>query len=235
MIRFILLGLVLCSYLCAIEPNIILLGPPGSGKGTFSQYAKQYGYDHLSAGDFLRQEVMKQTPTGKQIEVLIRNGDYLDISLFWQIMRQQVTSMHETGRPFILDGFGRSPEDCKELLTLLHDLCTEQPIFVLFLTSSDAICKQRILQRVVCPDCNYVGSQACMSEDGLCPSCNTCILELRCNDTSWIIDKRLNTYHAHIEPSYYTLTEHFPHCFFSTERSLEACFSFYDTLLQSFQ
>jgi len=233
--RWLFFFCILGASLFSLEPIILLLGPPGSGKGTFSQYAKQYGYNHLSAGDFLRQEMIQQTDLGKQIEATIRNGDYIDVALFWQIMRKQITSIYATKQPFILDGFGRSPEDCEELLALLHDLCSDNPIMVLFLTSSDLTCKQRILQRVVCPHCNYVGSKDIAAPGILCPCCQIGKIELRCNDTATIIDKRLHDYHTYIEASYHALTQHFPHRFFSTECDRATCLSFYDIFLQSLQ
>ena len=71
--------------------NIMLFGPPGSGKGTFSQYlSKKHGYLHISPGNLLRQEVTKQTIFGKTIAPIMARGDYVPAKTVFTILAAKI-------------------------------------------------------------------------------------------------------------------------------------------------
>jgi adenylate kinase len=88
--------------------RILLIGAPGSGKGTQAdRLAAHYGVTHVSSGDLLRQHVRDQTPLGVVIKSLVDNGDFVPDSVVMDMLRKPVVAAAESGG-YILDGFPRS-------------------------------------------------------------------------------------------------------------------------------
>src|SRR5512133_4240223 len=88
---------------------LIIFGPPGAGKGTQSTLiAKRYNYKHISTGQLLRQEIEKNTETGKTIRSVIEKGEFVSDSLVLDIVRQEVCSEQNDFEGFIFDGFPRN-------------------------------------------------------------------------------------------------------------------------------
>lgn len=88
--------------------RILLIGAPGSGKGTQAdRLAEHYGVTHISSGDLLRQHVRDQTPLGLLVKSLVENGDFVPDSVVMDMLRKPVLAAVENGG-YILDGFPRS-------------------------------------------------------------------------------------------------------------------------------
>lgn len=101
--------------------NIVLFGPPGSGKGTQSEkIIKKYGLVHISTGDLLREEVSAQTKLGKQAKAIMDKGELVSDEIVIGMIRKKLDEFRE-GAGFIFDGFPRTVEQARELRKALTD------------------------------------------------------------------------------------------------------------------
>ena len=101
--------------------NIVLFGPPGSGKGTQSEkIIAKYGLVHISTGDLLREEVAAQTELGKQAKVIMDKGELVSDKIVIGMIRNKIEE-HQNGAGFIFDGFPRTVDQARELRKALTD------------------------------------------------------------------------------------------------------------------
>ena len=101
--------------------NIILIAPPGAGKGTISNYlVEHYGYVHVATGDLLRCEIKTNSPLGQEIEEIISKGHLVPDDMVIQLVWKKLEQIHN--KPFILDGFPRTLEQAKVLEIMLQNL-----------------------------------------------------------------------------------------------------------------
>jgi adenylate kinase len=95
--------------------NLILLGPPGSGKGTVAQaIAEKEKIPHISTGDMLRSEVARKTPLGKKVGGLMKKGKYVSDDIINRLVESRF-SKKDVRRGFLLDGYPRTLEQASEL------------------------------------------------------------------------------------------------------------------------
>ena len=88
--------------------NIVLLGPPGSGKGTqASNLVREYGLKHISTGECLRAEIAAQTPIGKEIEAIIAGGNYVSDEIVNEII-ERFEKQHPNVPGYLFDGYPRT-------------------------------------------------------------------------------------------------------------------------------
>ncbi|MCP4312172.1 MAG: adenylate kinase [Bacteroidetes bacterium] len=102
--------------------NIVLFGPPGSGKGTqASKIIEKYNLTHISTGDLLRQEVADQTELGKKAKEIMDQGELVSDKI---VIGMIVNKLNENqgGAGFIFDGFPRTVEQARELRKALTNL-----------------------------------------------------------------------------------------------------------------
>lgn len=119
---------------------LILLGPPGSGKGTISERLEtEFGFFHISPGALLREETKKGTPIGKEIAKYIDKGHIVPTNIVVEMMKLEA---HGKKR-LVFDGFPRSREQAEALPDLKIDL-------VLYLDVSERILVKRLSGRRVC-------------------------------------------------------------------------------------
>ena len=101
--------------------NIVLFGPPGSGKGTQSEkIIEKYGLVHISTGDLLREQVAAQTDLGKQAKQIMDKGELVSDKIVIGMIRHKIEE-HKDGAGFIFDGFPRTVEQAMELRKALTD------------------------------------------------------------------------------------------------------------------
>lgn len=101
--------------------NIVLFGPPGSGKGTQSEKViEKYGLIHISTGDLLREEVAAQTELGKQAKEIMDRGELVSDKIVIGMIRNKIEE-HREGAGFIFDGFPRTVDQARELRKALTD------------------------------------------------------------------------------------------------------------------
>lgn len=99
---------------------IILLGPPGSGKGTQAELVcKKFGFFHFSTGNILRNEVKKKTKIGKEIELIINAGKLISDKTIIKIVDNQISKQLKLYKGFLFDGFPRNLSQAKAFDILL--------------------------------------------------------------------------------------------------------------------
>jgi adenylate kinase len=101
--------------------NVLLIGPPGSGKGTQGErLAARLGLEHLAAGDLLRAEVDQGTPLGRRVAGLMQRGDLVPDEVVLELLMPRVAAAAQ-GRGYVLDGFPRSVAQAKEARRLADE------------------------------------------------------------------------------------------------------------------
>lgn len=127
--------------------NLLLIGPPGSGKGTQGErLAERLGLDHIAAGDLLRGEVAAGTPLGKRVADLMERGELVpDEPIIELVLPRARRAAASHG--YLLDGFPRSLEQARAAAQKLTD--AELPTAVLYLDVPRDELRRRILARAV--------------------------------------------------------------------------------------
>lgn len=224
--------LCLFSRVCALMPNVLLCGAPGSGKGTFSQYLlEHYQYHHISCGDLLRHEVEAKTPLGQSIEASIRRGENIDQTIIYTLIRNKITAWIEENddRPFIIDGLIRKEEGIYFFRDLIHSIGKEQSTLMVTLECDDNTCMQRVLTREICPGCDWIYNTRSRKsvQQGICDRCFS-PLQIRLNDTPEVISKRIKDYRTQTTPLEVLAESYFQHERINTEAPLETVFKNYE-------
>src|SRR4029079_10239279 len=135
--------------------RIVLMGAPGSGKGTQAQrLVKQFGIPQISTGDILRQHRKDGTELGKRADAIMAAGKLVDDATMLDIIRDRV-AQPDAQRGFILDGFPRTQAQAEGLATLLLELGTPIDAVVLFEVGAAELVR-RISGRRTCSLCNKV-------------------------------------------------------------------------------
>ena len=182
--------------------RIVLLGAPGSGKGTQSQLlVKAHGVPQISTGDLLREAVAQGTALGVQAKVAMDAGKLVDDVLVLAMIRERL-ARPDAARGFILDGFPRNIAPAKALDALLAEL--RQPLERVVLMNLDlGLLFKRLTGRRVCQDCQRVFN-IYTSPPGTLPHCAQCgdmpRLIQRPDDREEVIGKRLEVYEAQTKP-----------------------------------
>jgi adenylate kinase len=135
--------------------RIVLMGAPGSGKGTQAQrLVKQFGIPQISTGDILRKHRKEGTELGKRADAIMAKGLLVDDATMLDIIRDRVAQPDAQGG-FILDGFPRTQTQAEALTKLMHDLGTPLDAVVLFEVGDEELVR-RISGRRTCSLCNKV-------------------------------------------------------------------------------
>jgi adenylate kinase len=128
--------------------NLILFGPPGSGKGTQAELlVKQYGFLHISTGDMFRYELKNNTPLGQEAQIYMDRGDLVPDAVTIAMLRKRVEENPDvTG--IIFDGFPRTDPQAEALNELMNELNTQIDALVLLDVNQEEVV-QRIRARAI--------------------------------------------------------------------------------------
>ena len=135
-----------------MKKNIVLIGMPGSGKGTVCLELKKMGYNHISTGDLLRIEVASGSELGKEIAARIDNGLMVDDQLSLRVMKE---SMNKNNGNCLFDGYPRNLVQAKLLESELINNDVDN-LIILHLDISRDLLKERIINRLTCPKCEKI-------------------------------------------------------------------------------
>jgi len=182
--------------------RIVLLGAPGSGKGTQSQLlVKAYGVPQISTGDLLREAVAKGTELGRRAKAAIDAGTLVDDSIVLGMIRERL-DRSDAANGFILDGFPRNLVQAAALAELLDQMA--KPLHAVVLLNLDlGVLFKRLTGRRICQDCGRVFN-VLTAPPGALPHCEKCgdspRLIQRPDDREEVIGKRLEVYEAQTKP-----------------------------------
>mmetsp|Transcript_8169 Transcript_8169/g.11244 ORF Transcript_8169/g.11244 Transcript_8169/m.11244 type:complete len:253 (-) Transcript_8169:1552-2310(-) len=127
--------------------RIVLIGAPGSGKGTQATYLKEdFGLSSISTGQILRNAVAEKTPVGQQVEKIMATGGLVGDNIVLDLVRKTLTELKNQKRGWVLDGYPRTLNQATQLSDLLKAI--EQPLSVVFyLKVSENTIYERIKDR----------------------------------------------------------------------------------------
>ncbi|MCA9238240.1 MAG: adenylate kinase [Pseudomonadales bacterium] len=182
--------------------RIVLLGAPGSGKGTQSQrLIEHFGIPQISTGDLLRAAVKARTPLGLAAKAVMDAGKLVDDRTMLGIIRERL-AQPDAANGFILDGFPRTLAQADGLAKLLEELAT--PLSAVVQLDVDyAVLIKRISGRRSCQDCGRVFNihTAPPSDPPPCEGrCTTPKLVQRADDSEATVSKRLQVYEDQTRP-----------------------------------
>ena len=179
--------------------RIVLLGAPGSGKGTQAQRLQaKYGVPQVSSGDLLRDSVARGTELGRKVKSVMDAGQLVSDDLVLGLIRERL-GKPDAARGFILDGFPRNIDQANALNALLKEL--GQPIdAVLLLDVRRETLVQRLAGRRTCPTCGTVYNVHSMPAGATTCSKDGAQLYQRPDDKEDVVAKRLEVYQSQTQP-----------------------------------
>ena len=186
---------------------LILLGPPGAGKGTQARMLEErFGLVQLSTGDLLRAAVTAGTKAGKAAKAVMEAGDLVSDQIVIDILRDRLAAP-DCANGVILDGFPRTTVQAEALDDLLAE--SKQRInTAISLDVDDAAMVKRISGRFTCGGCGegYHDSFKQPAEAGKCDKCGASDMKRRADDNAETVGARLIAYHAQTAPliAYYS-------------------------------
>ncbi|MGD8377747.1 MAG: adenylate kinase [Acidobacteriota bacterium] len=180
--------------------RIVLLGPPGAGKGTQAGFlAEHHRIPHISTGDMLRQAIREGTEAGRRAEAIVSAGRLVPDDLVRDIVAERLA--HEDCRDgFILDGYPRNLAQAGELEEILTGLDAGLDLVLELSVPEDEIV-QRLCGRRTCPDCKAVFHVAFNPPriEGRCDACGGELVQ-RDDDRESVIRERLRVYRETTAP-----------------------------------
>ena len=180
--------------------RIVLIGPPGSGKGTQAKYLiEKYNIPQVSTGDLLRAAVAAQTPLGRQAKAVMDAGQLVPNDIVIGMIRERITRP-DAENGFILDGFPRNTIQAEELDILLNKLGRPIDVVLKFDVDFDML-MQRMVGRLTCVACGELFNSFTNPPmiDSRCDHCGG-PLHHRSDDNEETIDRRLRIYHTQTQP-----------------------------------
>jgi adenylate kinase len=186
--------------------NLILLGPPGAGKGTQAKLLEnKFALKQLSSGDMLRSAVMAETQVGKQAKAFMDKGALVPDQLVMEVVFEHLAGLKD-GKGFILDGFPRTVEQAEALDDWLDERGNAIDRVVVIQVRDDMLV-ERIAGRFTCGTCGegYHDTFKRPAHDAVCDKCGGHEFKRRADDNPETVKTRLKAYHTQTAPliSYY--------------------------------
>ena len=177
--------------------RIILLGAPGSGKGTQGErMSKAYGFPQISTGDLLRDAVSRKTPLGQQVSAIMERGDLVADDLVVKMVEERIAEPDCTDG-YILDGFPRTINQAR----MMEDSGHERREITIEIYLPDEAVIERLSARRICSRCgriyNLLGQKP--QSENVCDVCSGDLIQ-RDDDKPEVIRDRLRIYHEQTKP-----------------------------------
>jgi len=188
--------------------RVILLGAPGSGKGTQAVLVeRRFGFPKISTGDILRAAVQGETPLGLKVRDLMARGELVEDSIVAALVEDRIRQP-ECRNGYVLDGYPRTLGQARDIERMDGD----RPEIVLEIALSEQIVLERLSRRWVCPRCKAITTQSQPGEipGNRCPACRSQLAQ-RDDDKPEVVRERLRIYQEQTRPlrEYYTVKKAF--------------------------
>lgn len=173
--------------------NLIILGPPGAGKGTQAErFARAHGIPKISTGDILREAVSADTDLGRAAKATMDEGKLVSDEVMIGIVRERL-ARPDAARGFVLDGFPRTVAQAEELDRMMQG---RGPLIVIKMGVPPEELGRRLGHRRVCGKCGFTSASDSESE---CQRCGGPLVQ-RSDDEDDIVRKRLQVYERETKP-----------------------------------
>jgi len=180
--------------------NIILLGPPGAGKGTqAARLEKERGMIQLSTGDMLRAAVAAGTPVGKKAKAVMSRGELVSDAIVSALIGERLDAAAESGA--IFDGFPRTKHQAEALEILLAERGRKLDHVIELAVDEEALVR-RITGRFSCARCGapYHDDYKMPKVEGVCDVCGSTEFNRRPDDNEETVRTRMAEYRAKTQP-----------------------------------
>lgn len=180
-----------------MKPHLIILGAPGSGKGTQAAKLVEKGYKHVSTGDLLRSEIAKGTELGQKVAGIISRGDLVDDRTVMALLKANCDVDKVS---YIFDGF---PRNIAQAEMLEAELLQGKKTLSVYFKIDLSILVSRVVNRRTCSKCgeiyNIATKPPCVADT--CDKCGaTGTLTQRKDDTEEVITNRLQIFKDTVDP-----------------------------------
>lgn len=180
--------------------NLLLVGAPGSGKGTLSEFfVKEFGLTHISTGDMLRQSIANKTEVGLKAQAYMNVGKLVPDEIIHDVIIERF-SCNDFKVGFLMDGYPRTLPQAEDLDSILKDLNLKLNL-VVYLDVAEDILLQRITGRRTCSKCKaiyHIKNRPPKIKD-VCDNCGEKLLQ-RADDTAESLKTRLDAYNKLTKP-----------------------------------
>lgn len=180
---------------------IILIGPPGGGKGSISKLCTEnFGWYQLSTGNLCRDHIARQTEIGKKIDFILKSGKLISDNLISEMVENWLENNLSNNSSVIFDGYPRTVVQVKTLHELLNRKFKSSKLNLIRLIVDDKILIRRLASRIVCinNECqavysNILGSSLIPKRIGICDKCDNKLVQ-RDDDNKEAVKERLDFY-----------------------------------------
>jgi adenylate kinase len=180
--------------------NLVLLGPPGSGKGTLAKLlSSELDVPHISTGDILREEAKLETSLGRKVKPFMKKGELVPDEIILEVIKERI-GKSDCRRGFLLDGFPRTIPQALGLDDILENSDAGIDLVLKFDVSEERVLK-RLGGRLICPACgaDFNLHTKPPQRDSICDRCGS-RLRQRPDDSREVILNRLKVYQEQTMP-----------------------------------
>jgi adenylate kinase len=177
-----------------MELNLVMLGPPGAGKGTQArQLRRRWDIPHISTGAMLREAVQAATPLGREVGAIMETGGLIDDDVITRVVNERL-QQEDAKVGFLLDGFPRTIPQARSLDTMVT---SRAPLVIVEIVLTEAEVVRRLASRMVCAECGTNAQDT--GEGATCHDCGGPLVP-RADDREQIVLNRLEVYRNQTEP-----------------------------------